>query len=344
MNSRIIRALVEKDFKLYFRNRLFGVVAVVALVAYIGIYFAMPGTVDETLDVAIYGAGAEELLGQVQPEGLDVTALESEDDVKQAVLDGQVLAGIVLPETSEDAQARLYFSSEVMPELRQAVEQLVLELAYIQAGQPLNVEISTEVLGPTLEGELTPPRDSMRSLFAVFLLMVETLGLAALISEEVERKTVQAVLVTPTSVAGFFTGKAIVGVTLAFAQAGLYLAVVGGMSHQPALIVLALLLGSLLVTGVAFLIAALSRSIMSVMAWGVVILVALAIPAFGVMFPGMVSGWVQAIPSYYLADTIQSVSILGAGWGDVWTNLLVLIGFTAVLVPAGIWALSRRFA
>jgi ABC-2 type transport system permease protein len=79
------------------------------------------------------------------------------------------------------------------------------------------------------------------------------------------------------------------------------------------------------------------------MAWGIVIFIILFIPTFGVMFPGAVTGWVRGIPSYYLVDTVHLTANFGAGWGDIWQNLLILLGFDLALVWIGIMALRRKF-
>ena len=96
-------------------------------------------------------------------------------------------------------------------------------------------------------------------------------------------------------------------------------------------------------TGASFIIAALSKSFMSVLGWGMVTLIILFIPTFGIMFPGAVTGWVKAIPSHYLVDTVHRASNFGAGWGDVWYNLVVLLGVDLILAWIGIMALRRRF-
>ncbi|MDD4876653.1 MAG: ABC transporter permease, partial [Dehalococcoidales bacterium] len=98
-----------------------------------------------------------------------------------------------------------------------------------------------------------------------------------------------------------------------------------------------------LVTGISFIIAAISKSFMSVLALGMLILIILFIPTFGVMFPGVASGWVKAIPSYYLVDTIHRASNFGVGWGDMWYNLVILMGFDLVLTWIGIVVLRRKY-
>ena len=76
-----------------------------------------------------------------------------------------------------------------------------------------------------------PPRDRLRPLLAVLIVIFETFGLANLISEEVERGTIRALLVTPMTVKDLFIAKGIIGVGLAFIQGVLFLAIVGGMNQ-----------------------------------------------------------------------------------------------------------------
>ena len=350
MNLRIIGALISKDFSIFFRNRFFAVVTVLGLVAYATLYFLMPSSVDETLDIGVYAPLMPLAFEQMQGEGLAIATVASEEALKTAVADGKYVAGVALPAdlldklaSGQKPRVTVYFASDTLEEVRDAVEVLIRESLYPLTGQRLAIEISAEVLGRDMMGVQIPPRDRMRPLFAVLLLITETFGLASLISEEVERRTIQALLVTPVAVKDLFVAKGIMGISLAFGQAALFMAIVGGMSEQPLIILTALLLGAVLVTGAGFLMAALSKDLMSVMAWGVVVMVLLSVPAVTVMFPGTVSGWIEVIPSYYLVDTVHQASNFGAGWGVVWRNLLMLLGFNVVIVWAGIMALRRRF-
>jgi ABC-type multidrug transport system permease subunit len=70
--------------------------------------------------------------------------------------------------------------------------------------------------------------------------------------------------------------------------------------------------------------------------------VILAIPGFGVMFPGAVTSWIKFIPSYYLVDMVHSVAGFGAGWGDIWSNILILLAFNAVVFWIGILGIRRK--
>ena len=54
MSRPIVRALVAKDFTLFFRNRFFAFVSVLGIVFYITIYFVLPSSVNEELDIGLY--------------------------------------------------------------------------------------------------------------------------------------------------------------------------------------------------------------------------------------------------------------------------------------------------
>ena len=349
MSWPIVRALIAKDFTLFFRNRFFAVVSVLGIVAYAVIYFVMPASVDEKLDIGLYAPVIPPVFEQLQGEGLSLEEVDSVDALKEAVIEGRYLAGVALPPdimeklaTRSKVTVDVYFASDTPEELKDAVTNLIQELAYMQSGQMLAVDISEEIIGPDMLGMQIPPRDRMLPFFAIFIILTETLGLSSLISEEIEGRTAQALLITPMTVKGLFLAKGITGVSLAFGQALLFMVVTGGLSQQPLIILVTLLLASSLVTGIGFLLASAGKDLMSVMAWGLPAMIILAVPAFGVMFPGAVSDWVKVIPSYYLVDTVHLSANFGLGWGDVWQNLLILLGFNIAFIGLGIIALRRK--
>ena len=350
MNLRIIGALIAKDLSLFFRNRFITVITVFGIIFYLVIYFVMPSSVDESLEIGLYAPVMLPAFEQIQEEGLEIEVVKSEEALKEAVTKGQYVAGIALPAdimesfmSGQKPQITVYFAADTPEEMKDAIEVIIRELAYLQTGQPLAIEVSEEILGPDMLGMQIPPRNRLRPLFAIFILLIETIGLATLIGEEVERRTIQALLVTPVTVKGFFISKGIIGVSLAFGQAALFMTIVGGISRQPLIILTALLLGAVLVTGIAFLIGSVAKDMLSAMPWLLVAFIPLIIPTFSVMFPGTITGWVKVIPSYYLVDTVHRAANFGAGWGDIWLNLLILLGFDLVIVWIGIMTLRRKF-
>jgi hypothetical protein len=351
MNTRVIRALLKKDVTLFMSNRFYMLITVIGIVFYIGIYFILPSHVDEKLTLAMYAPVVPPVFQQLtDQEGTEVAFYPGEAALRQAVLDGDYATGIALPSDIMETWANggrpeitIYHASAVPPEVSAAIVALVRELAYAQTGQALNFETTEEVLGPDLLGTQIALRDRLRPLLAVFILLVEILTLASLISVEIEQGTARALLVTPTRTGDLFIAKGILGVGLAFVQAVLFMALVGGFSHQPLIILTTLIVGSTMAVGVGFLLASLARDVMSVTGWGILVLVLLAIPGFGTAIPGLISDWAKVIPSYYLTDTVSRVANYGAGWGDIGTNLAILSGFTAVVIWLGMFTLRRRY-
>jgi ABC-2 type transport system permease protein len=350
MNWRIIGILISKDLSLFFRKKGIAILTALGIVFFLVIYFVLPNTVNENLEIGIYSPDALPASLQIAEEGLDLTIVESEEALKDGVKAGDYIAGISLPAgmmdmlTSEQKPTiYMYFTPDAPPEIRDAMEVFVREIAFMQTGQSLAVNVSEEVLGPDMTGTPVPPRDRLRPLLAVFIIILEIMGLATLISEEVERRTAQALLITPTTIFDFFVAKGIAGIMLAFVQAIIFMVIVGGMNVQPLIILVTLLLGAAIVTGVSFLISARAKDFMSVLAWSVPVLIILLTPSFSVMFPGAITEWVKVIPTYYLVDTIHRAANFGSGWGDIWLNLVILLAFIVVLNWLGIAVLRRKF-
>jgi ABC-2 type transport system permease protein len=198
------------------------------------------------------------------------------------------------------------------------------------------------VMGPDMAGQQIPPRQRIVPLLAVFLLMVEMMGLASLLTGEIETGTLQALMVTPLTTVGLFISKGIAGVLLVFFQVALIMLITGGFRNEPLLLIVALLIGALMVTGTAFLISAVSRDMLTVIAWGMLAMFLMAVPSLNILMPGLTTQWVRLIPSYYLIDPIYRIINFGAGPADVAVQLLILLAFSIILYGLGIWSVRRR--
>lgn len=350
MNYRGIAALISKDFFLFFQNRLFAVVTVLGIVAYLTIYFLMPAGVNDSLEIALYSPVPMGSIENVEQEGVNLSTFKDEESLRAAVEEGKYVAGIAFPgnfaqilASGERPNVTLYFPPDAPDVTKSSLKSMIEGWGYARTGKSLNVVFSEEILGRDLVTGPIPVRERLRPLFAVFLIMTETLGLASLITEEVETRTLKALLVSPMSTSELFIAKGITGVALASLQAIFFMAVVGGFGSRPGVILVALLLGSATLTGVAFLIASVARDMLSVMAWGLLALIVLMIPAVAVLFPGAVARWMSIIPSYYLLDSVHLAANFDAGWSDLWTHFLALMISCVIISGAGIWALERRF-
>jgi len=347
---RRIGILLSKDLSLYFRKRVIVFLTFIGLIFYLVIYFIMPSSVDETLKIGLYSPVSIPLISELDEEGVEISYAKSEEQLKEEVINGSYIAGISIPDDviqpfdpNKKPVITLYFAPDAPEEIEDAMKFFVNEIIFMQMGQPLALEVSEEILGQDMLGTPMPARDRLRPLIAIFILIMEIFGLTYLISEEIERRTAQALLSTPATASDIFMAKSISGIGLAFIQAVLIMAIVGGMNRQPFIVLVSLFLGAALTTGVSFFISVKARGFMSILSWSFPVLIILIIPSFSVIFPGAVTGWVKVIPTYYLVDTIHRAANFGSGWRDVWFNLLILFGFTAVIFWAGLYVLRRKF-
>jgi ABC-2 type transport system permease protein len=210
------------------------------------------------------------------------------------------------------------------------------------SGYTLDIEDVEIVLGPDMGGRQIPYRKRIMPFLLFMLLTSEIIGLSNLITSEIKTGTIQALLGTPMKVIDFFAGKGITGMTMAFFQIVILMVVTNSLSRHISLVVVTLILGAMMVTGLAFIVASVSKDMMSVIAWGTLVWIIMVIPAVAVIFPGPVSVWIKVIPSYYIVDTLHRAVNFDVGWSGNVRNVLLLSGCNGAFVFFGIFALNRK--
>ena len=99
MNTHIIRTLMVKDFRLYLSNRFFAFVTILGVVAYAAIYYLMPATVDENLELGVYMAQIPAQLEAIfQDEEVRLLRAESDAELQSKIAEGEIPAGFSFPE------------------------------------------------------------------------------------------------------------------------------------------------------------------------------------------------------------------------------------------------------
>jgi ABC-2 type transport system permease protein len=354
MNTRTILILLQKDLKLFFRNPLFAVLTGLILILLPVTYYLLPAEAEQALTIGLYAPRKpQELVHQLEQRRLRVETVASHEALVEQIEDNALDAGVSLSqadlnalETGQPVQIRLMLPAGAPREFATSMTLLVSmaanEASYALSGVRYTLEADEEILGHDRVGEPIAVRDRLLPMFAIVLLLTETMGLAGLITEEVERRTLRALRLTPARAGEIFSAKGLMSVGLSFLQTVLLVAVTGGLSSQPVLVLLALLLGALLVTGVGFLIASVARGYLSAIGYGTLALLLLGLPAFNLLFPGTVSRWVSYIPSYYLVDTLHLLMNFQADWSAVRLNLSILLVLSLAVLLVGKLALDRR--
>ncbi|MBT8249459.1 MAG: ABC transporter permease [Acidimicrobiia bacterium] len=348
----IIGTIVAKDLKEFTRDRFYMVITVVGLAFYVLIFWVMPDTVDETIELGMVNNAAAGFFEQVADQGLEVAFYPTEDALRTAIEEGDdVSLGLSFPDDfvatvtgGGSSTVTVYVTGEVPPEVRSTVSALVRELGYLAAGEQPLVSQPTEaevILGVDRAGDQISLREQMRPLFVFFVLLIEMMALGTLVAGEIHSRTVTAILATPARVSDFLIAKGISGTLLAFVQGLILVALIQSFGSQPALVVLALLLGSIMAAGFGLMAGSIGRDFITIVFWSMLILIPLIIPAIAVMFPGTAAAWIKAIPSYPLVDIIVGATAFDQGFGDLAGSLLALAGWCVLVFLAG-WVILRR--
>lgn len=356
MNTAVVSTIVRKDLGEFRADRFFMMITALSVVFYPLIFWLLPSSVDETLRVGIVQTGLDPVVEALdESEGIVLVEFASEQQLEDALLDGDadLAAGLVVDDEAvaaaaagEAAEVGLLVTAAVPPEIETALESLASEMVLLVIGEPPPTDVLADpvVLGVDRVGEQVSLREQLRPLMAFFVLMTETFALATLVAGEVQSRTVTAVLVTPATRADFLAAKGVVGTSVAFTEAALVMLLIGGFATGAPILLVALLLGAALVTGVGMVAGAYGKDFMTVLFTSMLFLVPLMIPAFAALFPGTAATWVQALPSYGFVQTVVEVSTQNAGWSDVAGYLALLAAWTLAAFAAGWTLLGRRVA
>jgi ABC-2 type transport system permease protein len=352
----MIGTLVVNDIKLFFRHRFFAIVTALGVVFYLIIYFLLPNQVEESLGMAFFIEDREiPLYQRLVDEGGNYTLFDSEAEMLTALEEsGDYFVGLSLPAdltaaaaSGEEVALNAYYAPSVPAEAKQIFHDVLVLVA--NSVNPETMSSLTRfnetevVLGDDMTGAPLTMRDRFAPLLLMMIVVIEVFGLATLLNRDVDNGTARALVTGPLRLHQFFLGKALMGMLLAFGQVLILSAVMGILGTAPLLLLATLLLGSLLMVGVGFLIAAISKDSTSVMGWAIVFIIPMVFPGFSVLLPGLATGWMEFIPSYYFVDSLHRIINFSAGWEDVAGNLANLLMVGAGSMAVGTAAILRKF-
>ncbi len=363
--AKRIATIFRKDLAQIMRNRFLASISILTILVFGIIYQIMPSQVDETFRMGLYlevggeaatafglEGGREELASRLREAGgkdaeggLELVWADSEAELMRMVEDGAVSAGVSLRATGVEPKVALYVASDTPAEVSEAGEAVAREMSYALVGSRLPAEFEATVLGMDLLGRQIPIRDRLRVTLLAFVFLLEIYSLGNLVMEEVQKRTAQAMLVTPVTLGEFISAKAVTGIVFTFCQ-GLLLALFlrampGGV--WPAMLAF-LLMGAAMMVGLSFIIGAVSKDFISMAMLSLIPMVVLVIPGFLVVFPGFDPTVVKAIPTYWLVKPFDGMLNYGAGFSAYLSSLLWLALFTAAFFAAGFAILKRRLA
>ena len=359
--TAIVWSIIKKDLKEFSKDRLWISLSAIGLIFYVGIFWLLPNTVDESITVGIYQSGLGRLLPkpllEAEEEGIQIVLFESSERLRAAVAgeiktENEIRIGIDFPDDflfktllRQKTTVRVYVTAGIPAEIKRAMSSMVREIAYMISGDGLPVtepHEQTVVLGEDRIGNQVPFRDRMRPMLVFFILMVETFALASLIAGEVQAKTVTAVLVTPARCGDVLAAKTILGTLLAFVQAVILLLALDALGDNVLFLLSMVLMASMMVAGIGMITGSAGKDFMGTLLYGMLFMMLLVIPALTVLFPGLASPWIKMLPSYGIVEGMLGTTVYGTGWREFIPHLALVAVWDIIILGSGLLVLKKK--
>ncbi len=282
----------------------------------------------------------------VQLDGVETTLVADAETLRRRVEAHDFDAGIVLPPnfdaavaTGEHPDLEFYVSGESLASTRVILAVTTLDLVRgIEGSEPP----VTVVVTPVGDEDFVPISDRLLPTMVIYAVMIAAIFLpAASLVDEREKRTLDAVLVTPARMSDVLVGKGTFAVVLAVILGFVTLALNGALAGQPGTMALILFIGSVMLMLIGLALGLWAKDITTmytaIKAGGIIIF----LPVIFTLFPGLPQWIPKLVPTYYFLQPIYDVAIHGHTLGDVVPELLIAVAVSAALVPFVAWVARR---
>ena len=347
MNLRRIFVLLGKEFIHGPKGFIF-IFSIIAPLAFTLVVTLVFGTLfSEAPKLGIVDEGHSQLVVMAQElDSVTTKEYETVPNLKQATESGAVDMGIALPENfdtlitqGETVVIEAYIWGESLAKNRIILPATIADLARELGGQEVPVEIESITLG----GEGSVPWNERLMPFLVLMaifyggLMLPSTSLI----EEKQKRTFEALVISPASISEIFIAKATLGIVLSAFMGIAILLLNQVFGAHPLLLVMVLFLGAIMAVEFGLICGALIKDITTLFTvWksGGIFLFA---PVFIYMFP-QIPEWIGRIfPTYYMLQPVVELSMEGGGWSDIAVNVFILIGLDILLIFPIVLAAGR---
>jgi ABC-2 type transport system permease protein len=268
-------------------------------------------------------------------ESISVKVYDSEAALRAATASGAVDMGIVLPAdftsalSSGTVRLKAYIWGESLAKSRTVIPVVVEDAIRQISGAPVPVTIETVSLGDMSSLPWSDRLLPLTVLMAVFFGGM-MLPASSLINEK-QRRTLEALNVTPVTIGDIFTAKGVIGALLATIMGVITLVISSSFGGSPLALVLVLGLGAVLAAEIGLVAGAFIRDINTLFAlwkFGGILLFG---PAVVFMFP-QIPSWVGYIfPTYYVIRPVVDLSVSGLDFGAVLLYVGILVAIIIVM-------------
>lgn len=347
MNLRRVWILLGKELRHTSKNFIFifAIGVPVALTLLVSLLF---GTLfSGKPKLGINDQGSSELATKLSStEGLLSREYPTPEALRAAVESGAVDLGLVIPqqfdkeiESGGEAQLEAYVWGESLQRNRALIATSLVVLVREMIGQEAPVEIISTSLG---SGE-SIPWDKQILPFIVFITIVMggSMVPATSLVEEKQKRTLKALVITPTTLVDVFTAKGVLGFLVSILVGVFILILNQAFGSQPLLLLGVLALSAVFAAEFGVLLGVLFKDINTLFAVMKAIGILLYAPALILLFQGIPQWIAKIFPTYYMIGPIMDISQKDAPWSQVAGDVYILIGLIIVLLIA-IGLIARR--
>ena len=348
MNLRRVGILLGKEVFQGPKNFFFVLAFVVPIVISLVVTLVFGTLFADQATLGIVDEGDSQLVPMIEAH----TSVASKEygtasELKEAVAEGAVDAGLVLPDDfdssvlqGEKVELPIYVWGESLAKNRTILVVTVTNLVRELSGQQAPVQIETVTLG---DQESIPWEDRLLPFIVLMTITVAGVALPGTsLLHEKEKKTVDALVVTPATIGEVFLAKGLLGVIICVLMGVVILALNQALGSQPGLLVMLLFLGSIMAAGMGLLVGSIAKDLTSFFATMKIFGILLYAPVVIYMFPELPQWIGKVFPTYYIVEPIVEISQRGGGWPEIAAEVLILIGLNIVLIALVAFTLSRK--
>jgi len=347
VNLRQAGNVLAKDLRLGPRSPVFlwvlalPIVFTFLITAVFGDLFAPPAR------LAVVDEGSSRITAALQQvDGIEVTVLDDSDAMTAAVEAHDYDAGLLLPAGTDEALAsgqqtelELLVSGQSLASTRLVIGVTTLDELRAVAGSSPPVEVVVTTVG---DQRWVPVEDRLLPFIVMYAVVIAGLFLpASSMVEERERRTLDALLITPVRMSEVLVGKGALGVILAVMMGWVTLALNGAFGSQPLAMTLFLLLGGVMMAELGLVVGSWakdSNTLFTTVKGGALLVVA---PVLFTLFPGLPQWIAQLFPTYYFLQPIYDMAVTGTTFSDHLVDLAACVAICLALIPA-VSAMGRR--
>ncbi len=281
-----------------------------------------------------------------QLEGIDVTTMDSVETLKTMVEANDLDAGLVLGEGFDDdvkrgarPPLRFYIGGESLASNRIILQVTALDLVREVTGEPAPVVVDVITIG---DAEAVPIASRMVPLLIMYAVAIAGAFVpAASIVQEKEKGTINAVLVTPTTVNDFLAAKAGLGIVLGMATGIITLLLNNAFGSHPLTLTLALLTAAVMMAEFGLILGVFAQDSNMLFALMKSAGILIFYPIVFYIWPSLPQWIAKISPTYWFLQPIFEVGVKDASFGDVWLQMVIAVAWIIVLIPA-VAAMARR--